>query len=386
MLKASLPRVSPTPNPVAKRHYAALTALAIFMFVASASAAPTYSLIYTFSGGADGSLPQGSVLLDQSGNLYGVTAQGGASNKGVVFQLVPPNGGGSWIETVLHSFSGSDGATPAGGLLLHGGSFYGVTTSGGSSNLGTVFQLTQSGGVWTETVLHSFSGSDGVNPTVAPIADSAGALYGITPVGGASNQGVVFKLTQSSGVWTETVLHSFNGSDGTAPFGVLLIDKAGALYGSTTYTQTESGTLFKLTPQNGSWTFKTLRADSNTFMVVDFLDKSGALYGTTTAANTFFKMTPPSYKTKVLIDMGQGVYPTPGLTTGPGGVRYGGGLASQVYTLTPPVGKRGTWIVQDHVVSNENNVGMPAVSATGTIFGYAGNNGPRFGAVYQQTP
>src|SRR5882762_2452019 len=192
------------------RRFLALTLLTSLLSL-PASAASTPTLIYTFTGGNDGSIPQGALLLDSSGALMGVTAQGGAAGIGVAFKLTPPIRGGSWTESVLHSFSGSDGATPAGGLLALSNTLVGVTTFGGASNLGTVFQLTPNGGGWTETVLHSFSGSDGANPTVRLVADNKGTLYGITPVGGASNRGVVFQLKPPNpgGTWTETVLHNF---------------------------------------------------------------------------------------------------------------------------------------------------------------------------------
>src|SRR5262249_49436103 len=154
-------------------------------------------------------------------------------------------------------------------------------------------------------VVHSFSGADGANPSIALIADSSGALYGVTANGGAFNLGTVFRLAQKSGVWTETVLHSFVGTDGVNPMGVLLIDQAGALYGSTTYTQTTLGTVFKLSllKKTGQWKLKTLRRVAATFVAVDFLNDTGAVFGTTTAPNAFFKMTPPKYNSTVLIDL-----------------------------------------------------------------------------------
>ena len=129
-------------------------ALVTTILAGPATATPTLSLIYTFSGGSDGSIPQGAPLLDRSGALFGETAQGGASGDGVVFQLTPPRKGGSWTQSVLHSFSGADGADPDGGLLEQSGNLFGVTTSGGASGQGTVFELTHTGGAWTESVLH----------------------------------------------------------------------------------------------------------------------------------------------------------------------------------------------------------------------------------------
>jgi uncharacterized repeat protein (TIGR03803 family) len=150
-------------------------------------------------------------------------------------------------ETVLRSFTGfpSDGAFPVAGLIADGaGNLYGTTQSGGASNAGVVFKL--SGG--TETVLYSFTGgSDGANPVAGLIADSAGSLYGTTLLGGASNvsAGVVFKLAPS---WTEKVLYSFTGNNGGIPRAGLIADSAGNLYGTTfNGGGTGNGVVFKLT-------------------------------------------------------------------------------------------------------------------------------------------
>jgi uncharacterized repeat protein (TIGR03803 family) len=135
----------------------------------AAGAASKYKTLYKFTGGADGSQPSGGLIFDQAGNLYGTTGYGGgALNSGTVFKLAP-NADGSWTESVLHSFKGSDGAVPAAGLIFDAaGSLYGTTAYGGSSGHGTVFKLTPSAdGSWTESVLHSFNGNDGYVITAA---------------------------------------------------------------------------------------------------------------------------------------------------------------------------------------------------------------------------
>ncbi len=344
-------------------------------------AASTPTLIYTFTGGSAGSIPQGTLLLDSSGALFGVTAQGGESGKGVAFKLTPPVSGGSWTESVLHSFLGADGASPAGGLLALSNTLVGVTTFGGASNLGTVFQLTPNGGGWTESVLHSFSGSDGANPTVRLVADGKGALYGITAIGGASNRGVVFQLkppTVSGGVWTETVLHDFTGgSDGFGPFGVLLIDNHGALYGSTTQNSPQPGRVFRLRPPKIAgkpWAFKVLHNDLATFISVDYVDSTGTLFGTTLGPNAFFKLSKTGTE-QILINNAD--YSL-----------HGGSFGADVFKFTPPANENGTWTFQDLNPGFCFNNGMPTLDAVGTIYGYDVNvcQAPPHGAVYQWTP
>ena len=168
----------------------------------------TETVLHFFAGGpSDGRTPffSGGLIVDPAGNLYGTTFGGGASDFGVVFMLAP-NG----TETMLHSFAGSptDGASPQAGLIIDGaGNLYGTTANGGASDFGVVFKLAPNG---TETVLHSFAGgpSDGAGPVAGLIADSAGNLYGTTSGGGASGFGVVFKLAPDG---TYTVLHTFAG-------------------------------------------------------------------------------------------------------------------------------------------------------------------------------
>ena len=185
----------------------------------SASSTTTETVLHSFTGyPSDGARPYAGLIADSAGNLYGTTVYGGASSgvggpgNGVAFKLAPDG-----TETVLYSFTGgSDGAEPYAGLILDStGNLYGTTAGGGASDWGVVFKLAPDG---TETVLYSFTGgSDGTGPYAGLILDSAGNLYGTTAGGGASDLGVVFKLApDGTGGYTETVLHSFKGatSDG----------------------------------------------------------------------------------------------------------------------------------------------------------------------------
>ena len=238
----------------------------VFMLTPSAGGGWIETVLHSFNNdGKDGYFPDFSGLtFDSLGNLYGTT-QGGGSGAcqsggyigcGTVFELIP-NGGGSWTENVLYSFSGNgvSGAYPAAGVIFDAaGNLYGTTQQGGAYNRGTVFRLASNrDGSWTESVLHSFNedGKDGYDPYARPIFDSLGNLYGTTYLGGAYNWGTVFELDSAEGGgWTETVLYSFDNKDGATPFGGLVFDSAGNLYGTTAMGGADGyGTAFRLTPR-----------------------------------------------------------------------------------------------------------------------------------------
>jgi uncharacterized repeat protein (TIGR03803 family) len=243
------------------------------------------TVLYSFAGGVDGAFPNPGVIFDGSGNLYGTTSFGGVDENGTVFELMHSNG--SWKETVLHSFTGTDGSNPYAGLIFDSvGDLYGTTFSGGADGDGAVFELMPKNGTWTEVVLHSFAGLDGENPYASLIFDLAGNLYGTTVGGGASGGGTAFELTPLGGIWTETVLWSFVGVYG--PEGAVIFDKAGNLYGTTLRGGTDgTGTVFELTPSGGGWTETVLHNFTSTggdgLYPHDALifDSAGNLYGTT---------------------------------------------------------------------------------------------------------
>jgi uncharacterized repeat protein (TIGR03803 family) len=178
--------------------------------------------IYAFTGAADGSSSMANLISDSAGNLYGTTPYGGSGNCqygcGTVFEVNPANG----TETVLHSFSGSDGAYPMGALTADAsGNFYSTTNIGGTSHKGTVFELAKSGQQWQESVLYNFTGgSDGASPFAGVIFDSHGNLYGTAAEGGANSVGTLYALIPNSGHWTQVVLHQFKvQNDGELPYG-----------------------------------------------------------------------------------------------------------------------------------------------------------------------
>jgi len=257
---------------VATTALALTMALWVVVFVPRSAQAQTFNVIHNFTNGLDGGAPVG-LTMDRAGNLYG-TAQGGGLAYGTVFEL--KRTGSGWIFNRLYSFSGgNDGANPNAGVIFgRDGSLYGTTLGGGGTGSGTVFNLRLPPTAcnvalcdWSETILYPFRGaSDGGGPGAAVVFDQIDNLYGTTEAGGAGNCqtgcGVVFKLTPSSGGWTERVLYQFSGSaDGAFPWAPVIFDKAGNLYGTTS----EGGSLtcnsgygcggvFQLTPSGAGWT------------------------------------------------------------------------------------------------------------------------------------
>jgi uncharacterized repeat protein (TIGR03803 family) len=295
--------------------------------------------LWHFSGGADGGNPVGA-LLGAEGVLFGTTMLGGQGNHGVVFQLSPPAVSGPWTETVLWAFTGgADGAMPVAALITDAqGRLYGTTKAGGPAGMGTVFRLTPPAGqgAWIFDVLWSFTGgADGGAPEGTLVADSTGALYGTTLMGGgdgcpqalwpyygggpsrtdAANGapyvppggngcGVVFRLTppQSGGTpWQQTILWSFSGSlgqDGGNPAGRLLLHPNGSFYGiSTDYSDQWWGSIFKLTPPangQGDWT-ETVTSNYDGHIPGFYphagvtLGVNGLLYSTTTVGGSSWR-------------------------------------------------------------------------------------------------
>jgi uncharacterized repeat protein (TIGR03803 family) len=295
------------------------------------------TVLYAFTGGVDGGNPHAAVVFDTAGNLYGTTEAGGVKQKGcgtgcgVVFELMPSETG-SWTETVLHAFKGSDGSTPYAGVVLDAaGNLYGATLAGGKSGAGTVYKLSQNGGVWSETVLHNFTGQpDGKTPYATPILDDSGNLYGTTYTGGAHNQGSVYEISTQPSV-TESVLYSFKGgTDGDEPFAGVIFDHNGNLYGTTSEGGTANyGTAYRLNAAKG-WN-KTILHQFLGLSVGDggypnglIFDGSNTLYGTTVGGGqynpgTIFRITLGSGGSKetVLYSFtggNDGAYPSASLT------------------------------------------------------------------------
>jgi uncharacterized repeat protein (TIGR03803 family) len=224
----------------------------------------TENILYLFEGisqgGTDVSFPDSDVFVDTKGNIFGTGTGGGDVNCndgcGGVFELVPQSGG-SYKETVLHVFTGSpDGFQPEGGVLADSkGNIYGTTSSGGNPGCdnnfgcGTVFELRKSAKGYREHVIFRFNGQNGYQPVADLTIDSKDKLYGTTYNGGTDNSGIVFLLAREAGRWKETILYSFTGQDGYGPDAVLTKDRKGGFFSNTAFGGASGqGTVFQLLP------------------------------------------------------------------------------------------------------------------------------------------
>jgi uncharacterized repeat protein (TIGR03803 family) len=320
-------------------------ALACALLLTQFASAQTFQVIHDFTGALDGGSPPYTLAQDSFGRFYGTATAGGQNNAGIVFRFQRMNS--NWVLTPIYAFNGQEGqpgwgvtlapdgtiytaatyasvfggpcgtaihihpastapravpfywnetalrtyvksqeGCPTGNFLLDSsGNLYGVTQTGGPHGWGAVFELTNNGGTWTETILYAFQGlDDGGNPYAGLIADSAGNLYGTAYAAGANRQGVVFELKRSGGTWTEQVLYTFQGgNDGGQPVAGLLFDSAGNLYGaSSSWGPGGGGTVFKLAPSGGNWTYSVLASLTGVDGPLASLtmDGSGNLYGT----------------------------------------------------------------------------------------------------------
>jgi uncharacterized repeat protein (TIGR03803 family) len=378
----------------------------------------TIHQLYAFTGGADGANPRGSVVFSAHGVLYGTTEQGGAFGYGAVFSLTPA-GGGKWTPAVVYSFTGvsGDGANPEAGMIFSPkGVLYGTTEAGGTTGNGTVFSLTPSvSGTWTEAVLYSFGGApagcgttgnpacDGANPMGSLTFSKSGNLFGTTYGGGSANWGTVFELTQTGGVWSETLLWSFLGApsgvgedppqtcgttgnpvcDGGAPSGnVVLNTTTGALYGTTTLGGAPTGcplsgyeegcgAVFELAPPvtpGNPWTeslIYTFTGPPRDGMLPSYNlampSSTSPIYGTAYAGGSTTGVCFPASYT------GCGV----------------------VYVLQPPKAPSTTWTKSNMAVFNGDNGGGPngvILSSTGgVLYGttYIGGLGGGYGSIFE---
>jgi uncharacterized repeat protein (TIGR03803 family) len=413
-----------------------LIILVALVFAPGAWAQSKFKTLYKFTSGADGNDPLASLILDQSGDLYGTTESGGGNLSycldgagcGTVFKLTS-NTDGSWTESVLYTFCSlancSDGEGPQASLIFdHAGNLYGTTVGGGAYRAGTVFKLTpNSDGRWTESVLHSFTGTDGQSPQADVIFDQAGNLYGTTSEGGNLSYcngygcGTVFKLAPNpDGSWTESMLHNFTGTDGLSPHARVIFDQAGNLYGTTSYGGPyQGGSVFELTPNgDGSWTEKVLhsfcrngcrRSDGSVPYAGLIFDRMGSLYGTTemggaSNAGTVFKLAPRSNGGWNEVQLYQftggndGWFPMAGLSFDQAGHLYGttedGGYYGEGVVFKLAHSKSG-WkeIVRHPFAKHPGGYSYAGVivDAAGNLYGTTRtNNLTTFGTVFEITP
>jgi len=329
----------------------------------------------------------------------------------------------AWTETVLYNFSGgSDGAYPHAAVAIgKGGVLFGTTFNGGTANAGTVFSLTPPpipGGTWTESVLYSFTGKDGYEPSAGVVIGSGGEIYGTTSAGGFfwmvggtysfAGTGTVFNLTPPAspgGSWTERLLISFvtadHGylSDGGNPGPLILKD--GVLYGTTefggkencpVYGMSRCGTVFKVS-QTVLYDFlgSTTGYYPSGGVVIG---SGGVLYGTTSAGGTsndgtVFALTPQGTES-VLHDLtggSDGADPLAGVVIGSGGVLYGTTNSGTVFKLAPPASQGGAWT---ETVLHRFNGASPAglvIGKNGVLFGTTSSGGSaNHGSVFALKP
>jgi uncharacterized repeat protein (TIGR03803 family) len=338
---------------------------AVFKLTPGTGGKWTESVIYNFTGGQDGLAPMGGLIFDGNGNLYGTTYRGGTGG-GTVFTLIPI-AGGKWKLKTLHKFHGTTGGSPAAGLILDTtGNLYGTSSEGGAHEDGTVFQMTPgANGTWTFKTIHSFNanGHDGMTPLAPVIMDAAGNLYGTTYAGGANRDGIVFELTPgSNGTWTETILHTFNpsnGHDGAAPDAPVVLDANGNLFGTTNAGGKDRfyGVVFELTPiTSGGWKESILHTftdgkDGGEPNAGLMLDAAGNLYGTASSGGVgggvVFKETAQTNGTwkysvvHAFKTSGDGLSSHAGLIRDTAGLLYGttklggGGSLGTVFMVTP---------------------------------------------------
>jgi uncharacterized repeat protein (TIGR03803 family) len=402
-----------------------LSVMLVLLTLSTLMVAQTETVLYTFpispNGLPDGN-PYAGPILDAKGNLFGTTIDGGAYNQGSVFELSPGTNG-FWTEKDLHSFNSAalDGTQPYSSLVLDPyGNLYGTTYAGGAYNLGTVFQIhPNQDGSWSEKVLHSFNadGTDGYNPYANVIFDKSGNLYGTTYSGGnQGGSGTVFELSpQKNGTWVERVIFNFNYTDGSAPYGGLVFDSVGHLYGTTLYGGTyQHGVVFAMKRgSNGTWTeyvlhnFDSATGDGWAPYAGLVIDKAEHLYGTTlyggNSTGTVFEIAMVNGKVRekvihTFINGQDGIFPYGPLAVDSSGNLYGttwqslignvggGGIVFRLSQTSPTVWQE--TILHNFVSPGDggNPYSGVALDSTGQIYGttYAGGIGA--GTVFQIAP
>src|SRR5436309_6815757 len=395
---------------------------ATFLFVIALSVttvtAATTDVIYSFEED-EGEYADTDLETDSAGNIYGTTVLGGDFGSGTVFQL--SHTGNSWVHTVLYSFTGgADGGEPYKGVTLDGeGNLYGTAVTGGSGicegGCGVAYKLTNSGGTWTQTVIHAFTGEDdGSGPGARVTVDGAGNVYGMAPTGGAYGLGTIYKIRQGqNGAWVIKVIHAFTGgADGATGSAGRMILRQGHLYGAATTGGTYgSGVVFELTPtQVGEWDFRTIysfrgQPDGSFPYGALLFDRSGNIYGTTyyggvNGIGAVYQLAPrptDEWRERVLYSFaegGDGNSPISHLNFDSVGNLYGttseGGLGSgTIFKLTR--GPNGSWVESlPHLFQGPPDAAFPysgMINRAGSFYGATTHGGDNDdGAIYKFTP
>ncbi len=394
--------------------------LAVVFALALTSWASTEKVLWNFGGGSDGSGPWSDYFIsDAKGNLYGATAAGGTYSAGTVFMLTLAG-----RETVLYEFKGgtADGNGPHGRLAFDAnGNIYGTTQGGGTNGTGTVYELSpKTGGGWKEKVLYNFSatGADGSNPSAGMTIAPDGTMYSTTPDGGAYSGGVIFSMKKTAKGWKQTVIHSIQfPAEGGFPYEGLMRDAAGNLYGvAPAGGASQQGVVYRLSQTKKGWvdtvlySFTGQNGDGSGLYWIDLIsDASGNIYGATSFGGTngngtvwelVYSKTKKNYSEKVLYEFGaagsgDGNNPYGGLVMDSKGNLYGtalnGGSSNlgAFYKLT----KQGkTWketVLHSFLGANDGAqpTGNPYMDAKGRLYGMAETGGKsNLGIVYRITP
>jgi uncharacterized repeat protein (TIGR03803 family) len=386
--------------------------------------------LYRFKGYPDGQNPSGPIATDKSGDLFGTTETGGATNLGTVFEVSPPaSGQTSWTEKILWDFDKKQGAYfPQYGLVSdRRGDLYGTTPGYARNECGTVFRVFQGAGGRHAQILWKFGGStvnDGCHPSTALIVGANRVLYGVTTgAGNPNNQGTVFSVTppsDGSGKWTETILAQLaNSGVGAYTNAQLVRDGAGNLYG-TSQGETGIASIWELSPPTGGltdWTLKQLWTLPKNFGFPSngplALDASGALYGTAGGgkynAGIVYKLAPPrdggtTWTATILwsiVGGSGGGNPTSGPVFAPDGglivptLQYnsqGYETNSEILKLMPPAGSGTRWVPQllwdfDGDANGIDSELPPLARSDGRVFGTTFmDSGVGFGTVWELTP
>ncbi len=276
-----------------------------------------YGKLYDFTGTVDdGSYPTSGLILD-SGILYGATYQGGTNNVGALYGVSTSHVQHQVTidvtsDKVLHTFANKpDGNYPTGDLVLYEGQLYGITTSGGDDDLGSIFRIDVNGGNYT--ILYSFNNTSslGTNPSGGIVIDQ-GFIYGVANSGGSANMGTVFRVqTDGTGM---TVLHDFIGTNGANPNAPLTLN-GGVLFGSTgSDSMSGGGTLFRINTDGSHFSTLYFFDPSNNrpyYPTGQLVYESGIIYGTTyqggaNGGGTIFSIYADGHNFKHLYDFGVG--------------------------------------------------------------------------------
>ena len=338
-----------------------------------------FSTVVTFAGATNGAGPSGTLLVDGSGNVFGTTSAGGASNDGTVFEIAA----GTHNLTTLVTFNGSNGQSPEVGLIEDAsGNLFGTTYQGGVSKDGTVFEI--AAGTWTFSTLANFSGSaNGSNPDGRLFEDSSGDLFGTATYGGASGDGTVFEV--ANGTHALSTVATFTGANGINPSGGLVVDSNGDFLGTTLRGgSTGFGTVYEIAAgTNTITTVAVFSAGPNGANPASNLveDSSGNLYGTTTdggVANdgTVFEIAAGSSTLTTLVTFtgANGSDPQAGLVADSSGnlygTTYGGGSVGDGTVFEIAAGTHTFTTVASFIGSNgENPEDSLIVDSNGDLFG-----------------